>query len=313
MWDAVGVLPARGLDVEKGPQGVPLLQAGRVLPVRLERLPEVVVQSLVVRVAVLHHDGGDAVRVPRREPVADRRAVILHVERVLRQAEYRGELLDHGGEVVEGVSELVPRRHRAVAEARVVGGEHAVAVGQGRDQVAEHLRARREAVQQKHCRRVLRPGLAVEDVQVTDLDRPVGHFLLDHGASRVRVGGQFLGVSNPSIDKGPAPPRISASRPAIYRRLTSYPGGPNCGPSAVNPMVLMALKPYRRWTVNIATSIMTISGILTAATNAPARIARPPRISRSVDAQAVASGSGAPTCSSSPANPAGSRLSLAHP
>jgi hypothetical protein len=27
--------------------------------------------------------------------------------------------------------------------------------------------------------------------------------------------------------------------------LTSYPGGPNCGPSAVNPMVLMALKPYR--------------------------------------------------------------------
>src|SRR5262249_15861628 len=145
---------------------------------------------------------------------------------------------------VEGVSEFVPRRHRAVAEARVVGGEHAVAVGQGRDQVAEHLRVGREAVQQEYCRRVLWPGLAVEDVQVTDLDRPVGDFRrLDHGASRVRLGSQFLGVSNPSIDKGPAPPRISASRPAIYRRLTSYPGGPNCGPSAVNPMVLMALKP----------------------------------------------------------------------
>jgi len=27
--------------------------------------------------------------------------------------------------------------------------------------------------------------------------------------------------------------------------LTSYPGGLNCGPPAVNPMVLMALKPSR--------------------------------------------------------------------
>src|SRR5215813_4829798 len=58
---------------------------------------------------------------------------------------------------------------------------------------------------------------------------------------------------------------------------------------------------------------MTISGTLTAATNAPARIARPPRTSTKVDTQAVTSGSGAPICSSSLANPAGPRLSLAHP
>src|SRR5262245_9005544 len=109
MWDAVGVLPSGGLEVEKGPQRVPLLQAGRVLPVRLERLPEVVVQSLGVGVAVLHHDGRDAVRGAGREPVADRRAVILQVEGVLRQTEYGGELLDDDGDVVEGVSELVPR------------------------------------------------------------------------------------------------------------------------------------------------------------------------------------------------------------
>src|SRR6516165_788207 len=62
---------------------------------------------------------------------------------------HRGELLDDPGEVVEGVSELVPRRHRVVTEAGVVGSEHAVAVGQGRDQVAEHLRAGREAVQEQ--------------------------------------------------------------------------------------------------------------------------------------------------------------------
>src|SRR5262245_8813727 len=82
---------------------------------------------------------------------------------------HRGELLDDPGEVVEGVSELVPRRHRVVTEAGVVGSEHAVAVGQGRDQVAEHLRAGREAVQQQYRRRVFRPGLAVEDVQVAGL------------------------------------------------------------------------------------------------------------------------------------------------
>jgi hypothetical protein len=62
------------------------------------------------------------------------------------------------------------------------------AVGQGRDQVAEHLRAGREAVQQEYRRRVLWPGLAVEDVQVADLDRPVGDFRrLDHGISWVLV------------------------------------------------------------------------------------------------------------------------------
>jgi hypothetical protein len=99
----------------------------------------------------------------------------------------------------------------------------------------------------------------------------------------------------------------------MYRRLTSYPGGPNCGPSGVNPIVLMALNPYRRWTVNMATSIMTIRGTLTTATNAPARIARPPRISTNVDTQAVNSGSGAPICASSFANPSGPRLSLAQP
>jgi len=42
---------------------VTFLIAARILPVCLDRLPEVVVQSLVVSVAVLHHDGGD----PKRE------------------------------------------------------------------------------------------------------------------------------------------------------------------------------------------------------------------------------------------------------
>lgn len=41
----------------------------------------------------------------------------------------------------------------------------------------------------------------------------------------------------------------------MYKRLTSQPGGPNTGPDFVRPIVLTELKPYRRWTVNIATSM----------------------------------------------------------
>ena len=67
-------------------------------------------------------------------------------------------------------------RHRAVAVAGVVGGDDVVLVRQRRDQVAEHLRAGREAVEQQDRRGVLRPGLAVEDVQVADL-----HGLVQHG------------------------------------------------------------------------------------------------------------------------------------
>ena len=62
----------------------------------------------------------------------------------------------------------------------------------------------------------------------------------------------------------------------------------------VSPIVLMELKPYRKWTLNIATSIMMMSGTLTISTNAPAKIAKPPPSSRIVDTQAVVSGRRAP-------------------
>src|SRR5258707_14301030 len=66
------------------------------------------------------------------------------------------------------------------------------------------------------------------------------------------------------------------------------------GFSSVNPIVLMELNPYFKCTVNIATSIMTISGTLTISTNAPTTIARPPSISMNSATQAAASGSGQP-------------------
>ena len=152
------------------------VRLGAVLPVRLERLPEVVVQPLVVGVAVLHHQGGHTLRVPDRQPVADRSAVVLDVERVLLQPDLLGELLHHVGQLVEGVVELAYGRGRTVAEAGVVRGDQVELVGQGRDQVAEHMRGSREAVQQQDRRGVLRTRLPVEDVQAVDVHGAVRHF-----------------------------------------------------------------------------------------------------------------------------------------
>src|SRR5262249_17695331 len=67
------------------------------------------------------------------------------------------------------------------------------------------------------------------------------------------------------------------------------------------------------FTVNIATNIEKISGILTRATNAPIRRAKPPKISREVTSQALARGNGTCTCFRSSAKAAGPRFHLAHP
>ncbi len=74
------VLPLRRVVGQQAAEGVAFLLAVRLLPVRLDRLPEVVVEPLVVGVAVLHHDGRDPLRMPRRQAIADRGAVVLHVE-----------------------------------------------------------------------------------------------------------------------------------------------------------------------------------------------------------------------------------------
>lgn len=86
-------------------------------------------------------------------------------------------------------------------------------------------------------------------------------------------------LRNESTDKAPAPVIISDSKPAIYNRLISKPGGPNNGPEGVSPMVLTELKPYFICIVNIAVSIVMIRGTETHLTNSPINIAIPPRTS----------------------------------
>ena len=99
---------------------------------------------------VLHDDRGQSFGVPQREPESDRRAEVHHVDRELVDSELLEQAVDHVGQVVEGVAERGPVRHRAVAERGIVRGDDAVGVREPGDQVAEHARGGGEAVQQEH-------------------------------------------------------------------------------------------------------------------------------------------------------------------
>src|SRR5262249_18318956 len=97
------------------------------------------------------------------------------------------------------------------------------------------------------------------------------------------------------------------------RRLTSYPGGPNCGPSDVTAWSLIAVKPYGRWTVKMATSSIAAIGTLTTTTNAPSSTASPPSSSIRIVDQAMTVGAGTPRACRIPMKTSGPLLSFAKP
>ena len=86
-----------------------------------------------------------------REPEAGRRAVVEDIDGVAIEADDLGEAVDRLRDPVEG---MAAARHVGVAEARQVGGDDVEAIGQKRDEVAEHVAGAREAVQQQQLRRV---------------------------------------------------------------------------------------------------------------------------------------------------------------
>jgi hypothetical protein len=60
--------------------------------------------------------------------------------------------------LVERVGKLAARRHVGLAEARQIGRDDVEAIGQQRDQIAEHVARAREAVQQQQLRRAGAPA-----------------------------------------------------------------------------------------------------------------------------------------------------------
>ena len=108
---------------------------------------------------------------PDGQAEAGRRAVIEHVEGVAVEADDVGEAVDRVGEPVEGAAAA---RHVGVAEARQIRRDHMEAVGEQRDQVAEHMARAREAVQQQQLRRARRARLAIEDLEAVHVGGAIG-------------------------------------------------------------------------------------------------------------------------------------------
>ena len=103
------------------------------------------------------------------EPEAGRRAIVEDIDGEAFEADHLGEAVDDVGDMVEGVGEVAPRRHVRLAEARQVGRDDVEAIGQERDEVAEHVARAREAVQQQQLRRVGGAGLAIEDLEAVHI------------------------------------------------------------------------------------------------------------------------------------------------
>ncbi|MNL49221.1 hypothetical protein D3C87_1721370 [compost metagenome] len=84
----------------------------------------------------------------------------------------------------EAVGEPGVVRRIAIAEARIVRRDHPVAIGKQRDEVAEHVRRRGKAVQEKHDRRILAAGLAIKDLDAVHR----GVTVMDDGGCGARSG-----------------------------------------------------------------------------------------------------------------------------
>ena len=83
------------------------------------------------------------------------------------------ETVDDVGVMGECVSERLVVRRGALAKARIVGRDDAIAIRERRDQIAEHVRRSRKAVQQQHNGRIRGPRFAIEDIDPIDLGRAV--------------------------------------------------------------------------------------------------------------------------------------------
>lgn len=159
-------------------------------------------EAFFIRVAVLHDEGRHTFRVPDRQSEPDRGTVVHHVQRTAVDPDPAGQLVDQRRVVLEGVGERRPVGHLAVPVARVVGRDDAELVRQQRDQVAEHLRRCREAMQQQQHGSIPGACVAMEDLHAIDLDSLVANVDGSCGVAR-----QCVHRSPRSVGGGSSPAR----------------------------------------------------------------------------------------------------------
>src|SRR5258708_27274033 len=164
---AVRVLPAGCLRSEEGAERLSV-RLRRVLPIRPDRSPALA-ETFLVGIAVLRDDGGDPLGAADSEPEARRRTIVKDIDREAAEADDFGKAFDHTGNVVQRVTEFLPRRHVGLTETRKVGCDDMKSVGAARDQVTDHVARAREAVQKQQLRRVGCPRLAIENLETVDI------------------------------------------------------------------------------------------------------------------------------------------------
>src|ERR1700742_1158064 len=95
-----------------------------------------------------------------RKPETGGRAVVKNIDGVARETNDFGEAVDGRRDPIETVAAT---RQVGVAETGQVRGDEGEAIGQKRDEVAEHMARAGEALQQQQVWRAGRTGLAIED------------------------------------------------------------------------------------------------------------------------------------------------------
>src|SRR5262249_55879316 len=141
-------------------------------PVSPDRGPPVT-ETLLVGVAILRDDRGNAFGMTNGQSKARRRAVVENVKREAIESDDLGKALDHASNVIECVTEFFARRHVGLAETGKVGRDEVEFVGKQRNEIAEHVSGARKAVQEKQLRRAGSLRLAIEHFDAVDFDSAV--------------------------------------------------------------------------------------------------------------------------------------------
>src|ERR1700733_5231704 len=95
-------------------------------------------KALVMGNRILHNEALQPFRMCQSHAKADGPTVVLHIERVVRQAESLRESVHQLSDMVEGVSELFRVGPIAVSEPRIVGRNKMVVVCKSRQQRLKH-------------------------------------------------------------------------------------------------------------------------------------------------------------------------------
>src|SRR5262249_33070865 len=105
-----------------------------------------------------------------------------NVNRITLERDGLGKPVDNASQAFKGVLELLPVGRLREAEAWQVGRDHVKAVGQGWNEITEHVRRRREAVQQKNGGSSFWSGFAIKNLQAVD----GGMLISDHDGNLFR-------------------------------------------------------------------------------------------------------------------------------